>query len=1136
MTWRASFTRPYLTGAFSNDCANITQFDSVTGNATLDVDSMVLGKGRITGQRFCHPMAPTRYDITLQCDYLIIEPFPGQKLVASGRVNAVGLASESEVLKDDELTWNIKGHLIVDLTLGSALAANDAVQTEFRMIDTRVDFAATFSKDKLVTDFSVAVVGGFTFASGDDPSAPFVALSGNFKFNFPCMYGDVVSISNVDGEVNVGSFTAALGKSRLTFYCVPAVGDQVYDVSVVLDSVAVGPLEVTDVNVTGSGILLESGASTFTGSVSGSLEVEGFSVDAFFLIDSATQSVKPTLRMKYEADGLKMELFFATALRGSEISCVDVSVITGSLEVNVAGGNSGRANTFKAKVNGYYNCSDGASPAIFIDAVATASLPVAGIFVNHAHVRLEGFPRELEVTAITGAAFKALKEDDDAAAVTVHDARLEEKIISICHMGGKLFSQPDASELIGVFSHPGVKCDPKVTTTDYTLDEPVGPEITTRVDNASDVAPRRAVFGTQEGSCCNANNDASVALFGKDASLCCDLGTMTLKTNTTDKRCTATRWCNVGTSCQKARDVDENEECPTKAQQGGAELGRFRTGQSRARLGAISEAEKIAERSAIERTFCYMDKKLFSLSDLEIYGAYPVPRCTPAAPEVKLFRNPDPPDVIVTNAYTKTTTVTSQVTKSVTKGGKKTTTTSIIKSVKSVTGTIATVTTVKTVPIEGILDNIFFRGFFFGEAEIQQAADVGLPAGADAKATVAISFSAMNPPMDFQLDEMVIEAEFNMKVEKVIRIQGACKFTYPLRTPMPVTAWVDFDFNIPGIDFPRLEANITIYPENVPAAEKKGRSLTASLRAATPFGFTYAGIDVEVNTMVATLTVFDNGRIEGSFTAKPSLGGGDDSGGAKVNVDMVIIAKFWMDRGDAFNMDAVLSAQATLDIEDKYFGVHLSGGASTACKPEGLNLQGTFWFQIPGVVDSRLDGVLSVVKLCGDNFNGDGIPMLSAYVGIPEWHMGAGVTVKDLFVHVFANPGAGGETDVATFSWFGDFAGSIDMDSGGLMPPGMGVFGEMSITVSMTWGFNVDAGLTLGQITVAASAVFVIGNPKHEDVRLEVDARFTVPCLAGDVIEANATLTVHAVSGDAALLSIPGASVAGAYTSPLCIS
>jgi len=33
--------------------------------------------------------------------------------------------------------------------------------------------------------------------------------------------------------------------------------------------------------------------------------------------------------------------------------------------------------------------------------------------------------------------------------------------MSICHMGGKLYSQPDASELIGVYSHPGVKCHRK---------------------------------------------------------------------------------------------------------------------------------------------------------------------------------------------------------------------------------------------------------------------------------------------------------------------------------------------------------------------------------------------------------------------------------------------------------------------------------------------------------------------------------------------------------------------------------------------------------------------------------------------------------------------------------------------------
>ena len=167
--------------------------------------------------------------------------------------------------------------------------------------------------------------------------------------------------------------------------------------------------------------------------------------------------------------------------------------------------------------------------------------------------------------------------------------------------------------------------------------------------------------------------------------------------------------------------------------------------------------------------------------------------------------------------------------------------------------------------------------------------------------------------------------------------------------------WVDFDFKIPGINFPQLEANITVYPDDVPAAVKKSRVLTASLRAVTHFGFTYAGIDAEVSTMVATLTVFDKGRIEGSITAMPSLTVGD-GGGTKVNIDMVIIANFWMDRGGAFNMDAELSVEASLDIEDRFFGIHLSGGASTTCQPEGLNLQGTFWFMIPGVIDSRLDG------------------------------------------------------------------------------------------------------------------------------------------------------------------------------------
>jgi hypothetical protein len=142
---------------------------------------------------------------------------------------------------------------------------------------------------------------------------------------------------------------------------------------------------------------------------------------------------------------------------------------------------------------------------------------------------------------------------------------------------------------------------------------------------------------------------------------------MSLKTG---KRCSATRWCNVATSCQKARDVENNAECPTRVQRG-AKLGWSRAGRASARLGVpfvsdISNSSEIAERSvysANERSYCHMDKVVYGLSDHDMYGAYPVPKCTPPAPEVKLFRDPDPPDVIVTNSYTKAVTTTSQVTK-----------------------------------------------------------------------------------------------------------------------------------------------------------------------------------------------------------------------------------------------------------------------------------------------------------------------------------------------------------------------------------------------------------------------------------------------------------------------------------------
>jgi hypothetical protein len=48
---------------------------------------------------------------------------------------------------------------------------------------------------------------------------------------------------------------------------------------------------------------------------------------------------------------------------------------------------------------------------------------------------------------------------------------------------------------------------------------------------------------------------------------------------------------------------------------------------------------------------------------------------------------------------------------------------------------------------------------------------------------VAVSFSAMNPPMDFQLEEMIIEAEFNMQVENVIKIHGRGERILPMATP-----------------------------------------------------------------------------------------------------------------------------------------------------------------------------------------------------------------------------------------------------------------------------------------------------------------------------------------------------------------
>ena len=39
-----------------------------------------------------------------------------------------------------------------------------------------------------------------------------------------------------------------------------------------------------------------------------------------------------------------------------------------------------------------------------------------------------------------------------------------------------------------------------------------------------------------------------------------------------------------------------------------------------ARLGTISAAEKLIAHTGSERTYCHMDKKVYGLSDLAVYG------------------------------------------------------------------------------------------------------------------------------------------------------------------------------------------------------------------------------------------------------------------------------------------------------------------------------------------------------------------------------------------------------------------------------------------------------------------------------------------------------------------------------------
>ena len=135
-----------------------------------------------------------------------------------------------------------------------------------------------------------------------------------------------------------------------------------------------------------------------------------------------------------------------------------------------------------------------------------------------------------------------------------------------------------------------------------------------------------------------------------------------------------------------------------------------------------------------------------------------------------------------------------------------------------------------------------------------------------------------------------------------------------------------------------------------------------------------------------------------------------------------------------------------------------------------------------------------------------------------------------MFINFIANPGkSGNPDDISDYDWAGDFTGTVDVN-GGLVPKSMSTFGEVSVTASMDWAYNKSFGLLIGQIDVEVSGKFVIGSPHSEVVRLEFDARFKAPCKASDVIEANATLFVHAAGNPDPLLSIPGA---GPYTSPL---
>ena len=55
ITFDCEYFSAVIKGAYNNDCTNVTQLDFITGNATIDVNNVVMGKGIISGDRYCHP-------------------------------------------------------------------------------------------------------------------------------------------------------------------------------------------------------------------------------------------------------------------------------------------------------------------------------------------------------------------------------------------------------------------------------------------------------------------------------------------------------------------------------------------------------------------------------------------------------------------------------------------------------------------------------------------------------------------------------------------------------------------------------------------------------------------------------------------------------------------------------------------------------------------------------------------------------------------------------------------------------------------------------------------------------------------------------------------------------------------------